>query len=96
MIQVLLKSFKIMCGLPAASFTGSLIIPLINPILLISSFIPILLCIMFIGNPNILNSRDNQTKEWTKSAQTGFAIYYIIFFLLSFCILSTTCDSLPF
>ena len=87
------------CGIPGGSLAGSLLLPIFNPVLLISSFIPIMLSVMFIGGPNILNSSDSKTKEWARGSQNAFFIYYLVFFIISLSVLTTVCqvaDKSPF
>jgi hypothetical protein len=90
MAQVFIQAFQLFCGIPGGSFGGALVAPL-NPPLLISSFIPIMLSIMFIGGPNMLNSSDSKTKEWARGSQNAFIIYYLIFFVIALSILTTAC-----
>lgn len=99
MASVILKVFQMFCGIPGGSVTGSLVVPILNPVLLISCFIPIMLSVIYIGGPNILNSSDNTNKEWARGSQNAFLIYYIVFFFISLSILNTVCqvaDILPF
>lgn len=98
MASVILQVFSMFCGVPGGSLGAALVVPILNPVLLISCFIPILLSIIYIGGANILNSSDNTNKEWARSSQNAFLIYYIVFFFISLSILNTACqvaDILP-
>jgi hypothetical protein len=90
MAQVVLQVFQMFCGIPGGSIGGALVAPL-NPPLLISSFLPIMMSVMYIGSPNMLNSSDSNTKEWARGSQNAFIIYYLIFFFIALSILTTAC-----
>lgn len=92
MAQVFIQAFQMFCGIPGGSGIGALVLPIFNPVLLISSFLPILLSVMLIGQPNILNSSDSKTKEWARGSQNAFIIYYLIFFLIGLSILTAACE----
>jgi hypothetical protein len=93
MAQVFLEIFSVFCGV-GGPYIAPFIIPIINPALLISSFIPILLIIMYTGT-NILNSTDdsngNKTKSWGKGSGYAFLIYYVIILLISCSIMQAAC-----
>lgn len=92
MAQVFIQAFQMFCSVPGGSGIGALVLPIFNPVLLISCFIPIMLSVMFIGQPNILNSSDSTTKEWARSSQNAFIIYYIVFFLIGLSVLTAACE----
>lgn len=94
MAQVFLEVFTIFCGAGGA-WISPFIMPLINPVTLISCFIPIMLSVMFINGNNFLNSDDdgkgNKTKNWSKGSGYAFLIYYLIFLSLACSIMQTAC-----
>lgn len=90
MAQIFIQAFQMFCSVPGGSIGGALVAPF-NPPLLISSFLPILLSVMFIGSPNMLNSSDSTTKEWARGSKNAFIIYYLIFFVIALSILTTAC-----
>lgn len=96
MAQVFIQAFQIFCGIPGGSLGGALVAPIVNPMALISCFIPIMLSVMFIGDPNMLNSIDNKQKEWARGSQSAFMIYYTIFFFVALSILYTACKAADF
>lgn len=91
MAELVLDVFKLFCWIPGGSFGAAFIIPLINPMLLISCFIPIMLSVMFIGDANFLNSKDSQKKDWSRGSASAFIIYYSIFFIITAFVMNTAC-----
>lgn len=91
MAQIFIKAFQIGCGIPGGSLVGALVLPIFNPILLISCFLPIMASVMLIGQPNILNSSDSTNKEWARGSQNAFIIYYLIFFIIASSVLTAAC-----
>ena len=73
MIYLLLRVFSIFCNFGGAS-VGSFIVPLF-PGFLLSSFVPLMLCVMLASDANIINSveikkDDNivREKNWNNSS----------------------------
>ena len=92
MATLVLDVFKMFCWIPGGSIGAGLIVPLINPGLLISCFLPIMLSIMFIGSPNFLNSKDNVKTDWSRGSASAFIIYYCIFFIITAFVMTKACE----
>ena len=90
MAQVALKVFSLFCNL-GGPFVAPFIIPIVNPALLISSFVPIMLIIMFGTKVSVLNSSDGKKKSWSSGSKWAFLIYYVLALILSCSILQTVC-----
>ena len=91
MAELVLDVFKMFCWIPGGTIGAAFILPIINPGLLISCFIPIMLSIMFIGGANFLNSKDSQNKDWSRGSASAFIIYYSIFFIITAVVMNTAC-----
>lgn len=89
MIQVILEIFQAFCRF-MGPWIAPFFLPLFNPFLLISSFIPIMLGVMLSSN-NLLNSNEQGEKDWSKGSKWSFLIYYIVFFTLSCSIMQISC-----
>ncbi len=91
MATLVLQAFQMFCWIPGGSIGAAFILPLINPALLISCFIPIMLSVMFIGGPNFLNSKDSTKTDWNRGSASAFIIYYSIFFIITVFVMNTAC-----
>ena len=91
MATLVLDAFKLFCWVPGGAIGAGFIVPLVNPALLISCFIPIMLSVMFIGSPNFLNSKDNVKTDWGRGSASAFIIYYVIAFILTAFLMTTAC-----
>jgi len=91
MAQVILKVFSLFCSLGGPNIVP-FFLPLINPMTLISSFIPIMLIVMLGTGINALNSSDDgKEKNWSKGSAWAFLIYYLIVFISACSVMQTTC-----
>ena len=82
------------CEIPGARYIAPLFLGLFNIPALISSFIPILMIVMFASNANILNSTDNKNKSWATAAEWSFLIYYILITIVMYSTVLSTCNFL--
>lgn len=79
MIQVILKAISMFCSLGGPNF-APFFMPFVNPASL-SFFVSCVLLPLNLVTPNVLNSEDNKTKSFARSAQFGFLIYYLVCFV---------------